>query len=72
MQGVHLIDSSLAHVSCDLCCVQAIALAMPTCKWASGVCMKCVWSGQRARSPWKAGLSDVRRGWMVPSHRSSS
>ena len=37
MQGVHLIDSSLAHVSCDLCCVQVSALAMPACKWASSV-----------------------------------
>ena len=44
MQGGQSIDSSQTRVPCDLCCVQESALAMPACKWASGVCMSCAWS----------------------------
>ena len=69
MQGGQLIDSSHARVPCDLCCVQASALAMPACKWASGVCMRCVWF---SRSPLQADLSSAERWWMVPTQGSGA
>ena len=65
MQGGQLIDSSHARVPCDLCCVQASALAMPACKWASGVCMRCVWCRSACMVTF-AGRSQQRReqcGW---------
>ena len=69
MQGGQSIDSSHARVPCDLCCVQESALAMPACKWASGVCMRCVWF---SRSPLQADLSSAERGWMVPTQGSGA
>ena len=68
MQGGQLIDSSHAPVPCDLCCVQMSASAMPACKWASEVCMRCVWCKQHARSPLQGGLSSVEScRWMEPT-----
>ena len=64
MQDGQLIDSSHARVLCDLCCAQASALAMPACKWASGVCMRCAWFSRHPRSPLQADLSSAERGWM--------
>ena len=70
MQDGQLIDSSHARVLCDLCCAQASALAMPACKWASGVCMRCAWFSRHPRSPLQADLSSAKRGWMVPTQGS--
>ena len=69
MQGGQLIDSGHARVPCDLCCAQASALAMPACKWASGVCMRCAWFSRHPRSPLQADLSSAERGWMVPQRQ---
>ena len=60
MQGEQLIDSSHARVPCDLCCVQASALAMPACKWASRVCMRCVWCRSACMVTSETGLGSVK------------
>ena len=43
------------------------AAAMMACKRSCGVCVRCASNTQHALSPWKAGLSSVERGWMVPT-----
>jgi len=46
---------------------QMSAAAMMACKRSYGVCVRCASNTQHALSPWKAGLSSVERGWMVPT-----
>ena len=47
--------------------MQMSAAAVPACKGACAVCVRCASNTQHALSPWKAGLSSVERGWMVPT-----
>ena len=53
-------DRELIMMRVPTCGVlQTSTAAVLACKWASGVCMRCVWCTQHARSPLQGRLSSV-------------